>query len=159
MLSLDMSMRLPDYCSNLEAELFAIMEGADWLHKSMVAGQSVTIYCGSQAVIRSLQCSGTTLKLVIKYGNLLNKLSTDIALPLSANIRNFVAFTRHLKWFDHLRKSKAFWSKCAGNNSRINSTQLYSAGNCENRQDNVYCPEINIWAQVNTIFMSTIFFL
>ncbi|XP_036334756.1 uncharacterized protein LOC118745412 [Rhagoletis pomonella] len=75
-LQLDLCFRLPDHCSVFQAELAAVKEAALWLIDSSLNLPSVTIYCDSQAAIKSLDCCKTSSTTALEFRKVLNDLAS-----------------------------------------------------------------------------------
>lgn len=75
---LNLSFRLPEYCSVFQAEMVAINEAAKWVLQSGLESNEISILSDSQAVIKSLNSVYLTSKAAIQCREALNELATKV---------------------------------------------------------------------------------
>jgi len=65
-LNVNISVRLPDYCSVYQAEVVAIKEVLSWLKHNAISAVDIAIYVDSQAAIKSLESVSMTSRVALE---------------------------------------------------------------------------------------------
>jgi len=73
-LNVNISVRLPDYCSVYQAEVVAIEEVLCWLKHNVISSNDIAIYVDSQAAIKSLESVTMTSRVTLDCHSSLNEM-------------------------------------------------------------------------------------
>jgi ribonuclease HI len=81
-LNVNISVRLPDYCSVYQAEVAAIWQVVTWLKHNVVSVRDIAIYVDSQAAVRSLEAVCLRSRVALDCRSSLNEMSEYFSIQI-----------------------------------------------------------------------------